>query len=62
MIKYFCDKCGEQIGAMVVYRPFSFSKNKDVQLCGICFQLHEKAIEKADKDFFDNADMRGEDK
>lgn len=53
MIKYLCDKCGKEVGISVLYRPFSFSKNKDVQLCGKCFQLHEKAIIKADKDFFE---------
>lgn len=52
MQKWECDKCGKIVGDMECYEVFSFSKNKKVDLCRSCHDKLDKAIKKADADFF----------
>ena len=52
MEKYICDKCGKECGAYGYYRPYSFSKGRQVGLCRSCIDKLGKAIKKADADFF----------
>ena len=52
MEKYICDKCGKECGAYGYYKPYSFSKGRQVGLCSSCKNKLEKAIKKADADFF----------
>ena len=56
MIKYICDKCGAEMSELTAYRVYSYSKGKMLTLCGKCNRKHDKAIEKADAEFFKEND------
>lgn len=53
MIKYFCDKCGCEVGQMSAYNVFSLSKNEKVILCGSCSRKLDKVLKEADRKFFE---------
>ena len=52
MIKYICDKCGAEMSELTAYHVYSFSKNELLILCGKCNKKRDKAIAKADAEFF----------
>lgn len=52
MIKYICDKCGAEMSELTAYHVYSFSKGELLILCGKCNKKRDKAIEKADAEFF----------
>ena len=56
MIKYICDKCGAEMSELTAFRVYSQSKMKLVILCRKCIKKHDKAIEKADAEFFKESD------
>lgn len=58
MIKYFCDKCGDEIGVAVTYKAFSLSKCQEVQLCARCNRKLNKVLKEADRKFFET-EIRG---
>ena len=53
MIKYFCDKCGFEVGQAVAYRQYSNSRGKEMILCSTCSKIYNKVMYDADKKFFD---------
>ena len=56
MIKFICDKCGEELGPKSSFVVYSSSLNRMVNLCSRCQIEHSKAIKKADEDFFKTED------
>lgn len=56
MIKYFCDKCGHELGVAAIYKAFSRSKCREVQLCCVCQRKLDEALKEADKKFFESED------
>lgn len=52
MIKYICDKCGAEMSELTTYRAYSHSKRELVTLCRKCTKKYDKAIAKADAEFF----------
>lgn len=59
MIKYFCDKCGTEVGQMSAQISYSISRHKEMVLCSPCQIAYDKAIAEAEKLFFDNANGGG---
>lgn len=56
MIKYFCDKCGHELGVAAICKAFSRSKCREVQLCCMCQRKLDEALKEADKKFFESED------
>lgn len=57
-VKLICDKCGIEVSELNAYKPYSFSKHKEVLLCYKCLRKHDEAIEKADRGFFNKENKK----
>lgn len=52
MRKWECDRCKKIVDDNHCCETYSRSKGRKVDLCRDCYDKHEKALAKADADFF----------
>lgn len=52
MRKWECDRCKKIVDDNHCCETYSRSKGRNVDLCRDCYVKHEKALAKADADFF----------
>lgn len=52
MVKFICDKCGEELSELTAHMVYSHSKCRMTTLCLRCMRQHDEALRKADEDFY----------